>query len=339
MGAKPVPPKKDMEELRLETPEDETVRLAETAAEEAQYHTEIRAMQDVEVLVEAQTAQAERDTQKTNAILEKIASLPTINDAVPDTISARPVAQETALTPTLAVKPGKKSLFERLNFWEKKPVSPEDMADHFQIIDQVRNNLKKLLETGRFDGAAKLVDLDMLSKTLGIRDSRTRDGMFGPIIREQTSRMIRSGDGKSFREMLSSDMAYLGVANLLPDSEQLTLEELHNPEIARAVKEHFTDWVNSFSGVNNKLVAAFDIRRDFWVFKGFVTAEELNELPAVKKKVKEDIISRAKSMFDKGNSTGNPSEHFKSLKEDWAETGVYSEAEIDSWPEIQKITH
>jgi hypothetical protein len=226
-----------------------------------------------------------------------------------------------------------------LNFWEKKPVSPEDMADHFQIIDQVRNNLKKLLETGRFDGAAKLVDLDMLSKTLGIRDSRTRDGMFGPIIREQASRMIRSGDGKSLREMLSSDMAYLGVANLLPDSEQLTPEELHNPEIARAVKEHFTDWVNSFSGVNNKLVAAFNIRRDFWVFKGFVTAEELNELPAVKKKVKEDIISRAKSMFDKGSSTGNPSEHFKSLKEDWAETGVYSEAEIDSWPEIQKITH
>lgn len=316
-------PKKS-EELSLETPEQMAQRLGETPQAEPRSVEESFA----EVVTAAET-QAAIDMQKTDKILEKIQAMPIIDDKTPDTLSMRTVSQGTE-QPSSAT--AEKSLFDRLKFWkrETKTASLEEMTSRAQ------EDLRKLLGTNEFGKAANFASLDTV-KRLGINDSKKWDEVFGPVVREQTLQMIRNGDGKNFSKMLSSDMRLFGTENILPENGQLKPEELRNPEIVQAVKEDFAVWISKFSGNNVKLIDAFVSQRDYWVQKGFVTAEEINELPEVKKKVKNDIIQTAKIMFSKDSMQGNPSGRFDNVKQQWVDRGVFSENEIDSWSEIQKL--
>lgn len=315
---------KKSEELSLETPEQVAERLGKAPQAEPRSVEESLA----EVVTAAET-QAAIDMQKTDKILEKIQAMPTIDDKAPDTLSMQTVSQGTE---QLSSAPTKKSLFDRLKFWkrETKTASLEEMTSRAQ------EDLRKLLGANEFGKAANFASLDTV-KRLGINDSQKWDEVFGPVIREQTLQMIRNGDGKNFSKMLSSDMILFGTENILPENGQLKPEELRNPEIVQVVKENFTVWIKKFSGSNVSLIDAFVSQRDYWVQKGFVTAEEINELPEVKKKVKNDIIYTAEIMFSKDSMQGNPSGRFGNVKQQWVDRGVFSENEIDSWSEIQKL--
>jgi uncharacterized protein YfkK (UPF0435 family) len=208
--------------------------------------------------------------------------------------------------------------------------SNPDTGSTEQKAAQVQEDVRNLLAKGQYDKVRDVASPEALSKSLGVTNldeiTDKLNQVVAPIIRERTAEMIRQGDGKNLKKMLSSEMKFFGTDILLA-TEGLSKEELHNPEIVAVINEHFVTWTKNFSGENINFMVAYINKRDSLVSKGFATAEEFNHLPDVQKKMKAEIMERAKSINSRDSMVRTP-EAMRSLLQSASQTGVFTEYEI-----------
>ena len=316
----PDPLKKNVEQLRLETPEEEVTRLSSEENPEDVEKKSVpgKSTKETQKFLEEQEAAVLSDSQKAAEILEKIQALPPLEEPV---VNIEKEVAPVVMREKVAKEPGKiQQLLRKLKFWEKD-LSPEEKTV------QTQEKLRDMLAKGRFDKVGDVASLDSLSKSLGITNSEEWNQVVAPLIHERVAEIIRQGDGKSLKKMLSSKMEFFGT-DLLLATEGLSAEELRNPEVVAVINEHFSEWAQSFSGQNTNFIDAYTSKRDSLVRSGFSTAEELNRLPGVQKKMKAEIMKSAKAINARGSLVSNPPQAMQLLQQRVTQTGVFTETEI-----------
>lgn len=334
-GPKPGPADEEEKPLALETPEQEAERLAKSRAalelmpgeSEEGTRNYLEAQERAADAALAAEQVQEADEARAQEVLRRIQDTPVI----PELQVVEKASAETSSAQEEPVS-GFKKILQRLKFWEK---DPEEKRTRTQ------EQFRSLLAKGQID-KLPFPDFDpkKLEAKTGIRSVEEWDALMGPMVEEYSRNLIRSGDGKALKKLLSSDAMWsrYGQDNLLP-TEGLAAEELHNPEIVRVVLEEISEWAQGFN-VNgaDTLVDAYGKMRNMYVAKGLVTPEEVNALPAVKNAVRKEIKQRAKLVFSEYNSKAHATDQWVSIRQQYLATGVFSESEFDSLSGVGRFT-
>lgn len=268
--------------------------------------------------VQAATELVARDEEKVAAVLRRIQTAPSLPGK--ESLSVVSIQRETAV-PEMPSR--LKRFVSRLKFWENR----------LPTLAETQATLRTLLAQGRYDEAYGKVAPKLVSK-IGIHDQVEWSAAFADIVREHVAALIREGNGTGLTQLLHSDMAYLGTEVLL-ETRGLLPDELRNPEIQGVIVREMIAWVGQFVGAGN-FIEAYVKKRDALAAKGLLSAETINRLPAVREKMRTEIIQSIRRAQDKyGDFTALPMAELAVLKDEWDSAGVFALAEIAAWPEMK----